>query len=796
MDERQKVKSLLILASSSPRMVLKPEALKEAGYDVERFSSVTSILGSQKLYHSCLVIVEIGGLEDVENARTFLEATESFSVNELRTIIYSIVRVKNIREKFSHFSVSDYVDGPVPERTVAFKLGLQQKLLIPSESGKGSEEEFHIHAISRETDGTLVMKGRGPAPHTGKWLLEQHAPQSKIRWRWIKKSGDEKENDEKFAVFTGDQIPRYEDADQTWLFTGKDPILETHAGKKITFFFSKNSPSMKRIQGDLGQESRIGELVLDAIVVEKKDAKALPSISLEENPTEKKEDKKPIEKKEEDPELRIFSIEKDSPLAISLAKKEGELKHEAIFGEDSCKKNLEIPLEKPGSMPGKEQFSPPVGVRESNVKTAPLSTEGDEKEKSQLKSEIEKKTSSPISSTFASTASEAPSEKKEKSLPAEESAGAKIPKDSATPKKNITQAESLEESFKEKNRLERFQEERTESGQGVSADAAAIEERKREELQIQLSAEKGSLKNSVAAQSVESKGKDIPDERYASKGSAAGEMVRGQPDQDVAHPISPEDQIKEDEILVSPSSPKAEKAIDSSSPVEKIQTESTSGGTSNLTSSGTISKPTESARTNRNLSISEKDVPSEQQNSHPAFSSGRRYFLKTLTELHDRNSTWERADIYRIYIAGEHKYYGIKSIEDIFPLWIYSGESAPEFIESKQSWLFYDQPPFEVRTQSDLPQAVSAFLITLLFKNSGQAANLIESMERKSKQSASSTVAATKRANASAPNPESSASQDSRSFLRQQLNQTRDVAVKISSPIVRAVVKFLNWLGL
>ena len=92
----------------------------------------------------------------------------------------------------------------------------------------------------------------------------------------------------------------------------------------------------------------------------------------------------------------------------------------------------------------------------------------------------------------------------------------------------------------------------------------------------------------------------------------------------------------------------------------------------------------------------------------------RNFLLKSLEELQDRNSSWERADKFRVYLSAADKYEGIREIADVLPLWIYQGELAPEFIEERKSWKFYDRGPVLCLELNHVPVAVMTMLKELI----------------------------------------------------------------------------------
>jgi hypothetical protein len=84
----------------------------------------------------------------------------------------------------------------------------------------------------------------------------------------------------------------------------------------------------------------------------------------------------------------------------------------------------------------------------------------------------------------------------------------------------------------------------------------------------------------------------------------------------------------------------------------------------------------------------------------------RHFVTMTLAELSDRDSSWHPMHRYRIYLSASHRYYGVKDPATLLPLWVYEGELAPEFLEDKRAWKFYDRYPELYSTLDTLPPVV------------------------------------------------------------------------------------------
>jgi hypothetical protein len=102
------------------------------------------------------------------------------------------------------------------------------------------------------------------------------------------------------------------------------------------------------------------------------------------------------------------------------------------------------------------------------------------------------------------------------------------------------------------------------------------------------------------------------------------------------------------------------------------------------------------------------------QKSHDHDLKMRHFLIMTLEELQDKNSSWYPVDGYRIYLSAQHRYYGFSKIEEIFPLWVYEGELAPEFLDPQNAWKFYDRLPTSHTSLATLPDAIGRYLAVAL----------------------------------------------------------------------------------
>jgi len=88
----------------------------------------------------------------------------------------------------------------------------------------------------------------------------------------------------------------------------------------------------------------------------------------------------------------------------------------------------------------------------------------------------------------------------------------------------------------------------------------------------------------------------------------------------------------------------------------------------------------------------------------------RLFHLMTLKELNDKQSSWHPVGRFRIYLSAQHRYYGLPQPAEALPIWIYEGELAPEFLDEKESWKFYDRLPVSANDLESLPLEILEFI--------------------------------------------------------------------------------------
>lgn len=122
-----------------------------------------------------------------------------------------------------------------------------------------------------------------------------------------------------------------------------------------------------------------------------------------------------------------------------------------------------------------------------------------------------------------------------------------------------------------------------------------------------------------------------------------------------------------------------------------------------MTITATAREKSESIRVGGKVNVQEDNDPER-------YLKMRHFLMLTLEELQDKNSSWHPVEGYRIYLSAQDRYYGFPRPEALFPLWIYEGELAPEFIDRQKSWKFYDRLPNCHTSLATLPEPVLQYL--------------------------------------------------------------------------------------
>ncbi len=718
--------NVLILTSSNRNFPIDiHQEITKAGQNAIRFTQLADFFSSPLRQRPYLAILEIGNPEDIQRGILAYEWTQGEEA-PCRFLLLLSSKYLQLGEKALRFAGTETAVLPMAAKNLLFKIELQLKLLL-SDKPKMPASTQVFRADVSTFERHRVLKLKGPNPFEGKWNKDlQNSPSGKIRWRWVRTHAPENTEQEKSIpswTLESDTAPVYLPQEKIWQITDSSANLLGHFGEEEIYSWK----SFLEKQG----------IFLD----ESSQSKGKP---------EKQEDNR--NEKDSESFLPKLSVEEKRKNADSLEKPAGEPKLEkATLAEN--KESLQK------HRPAEERKRKEEESRSEGAKHSPHADEDVQKPEQNLSNSTQEEIEKKKILSSQQEIIESSAKKKERagsSLLAEDVSAPgedlteknwSTQQDQALPgsleshqKKAKFAIDDLTNSLKQKSQIETLNTEQNSPSQSVLTEEELLGKMKKKEFEIQ---EK--QKRSVLQQQVEIEGshrsdrrnefiqeESLPNPKKAiqeeGKDNPSLEEIFSRPKK---NPESLEKGTKE-ELL----EPKLEKEI-KRTPIseESFQSAAKSYSREKEISKKIVVDPQNQQEKEGKIEIEipadpklleqekriapspalleleqkfSKDNPTKSLESD--FLKVRHFEILSLKDLDDENSSWHPVDQFRVYLKAKHRYYGVKDVREIFPLWIYSGELAPEFLEKEESWKFYDRPPKKYLLQDALPVAVARFI--------------------------------------------------------------------------------------
>jgi hypothetical protein len=716
--------NILILSSSNRNFPLDIHGeITKAGQSAFRFSNLADFLASPLRQKPYLAVVEIGNPEDINRGILAYEWAMSEVVAN-RFLLLLASKYLQLGEKALRLAGTESATLPMPNKNLLFKIELQLKLLL-SEKPKAVTSSLVFQADIPELERTRVLKLKGPLPSEGRWNREaQESPSGKIRWRWVRAEVSEgKETEKVLPTWTleSNSAPVYLQAEKAWQVEDSSANLQSFFGDEEIYSlrqqFANNEPPPP--------------------TNEKKSEQAhVPAATVE-----------PVSQN------RVVgpdSVENANAAASSATSVESSKHHDPARQASEKVPRPKSPAEQPESLPPtkstvnkarlpdeqvKESEKTPHETRDDAPKTKKsVAATEQEKISSEQKPEWQEKRST------LPNAVPTPGETQQNIPVINKQAGAQIGITEEMEKKAKYSSSEENSAITDKRRLEILIEESlAPQAAPIIEDAAKISGKKRsfdmqERNRRQVLAEQEEVegRRKFAEESIslpDSSEKKQPLE-YAQMELAAKETTE--------NPAAEDSASRAKELATSAPEDLRKKERDAHTKTEEV--ESFQSVASSYFHEKEVSKKivTESVNSTDRAGKIEIDIPSDPQKletenriaQHPPkleveqtfsqdpnpppresdFLKTRHFEILTLAQLNDQNSTWHPVDQFRVYLSAQHRYYGLKDVRDIFPLWIYAGELAPEFLEKEKAWKFYDRGPQRFLMHDPLPVAIARFI--------------------------------------------------------------------------------------
>jgi hypothetical protein len=759
---------ILLFRSASPHYPLDilPE-LKKADLPAYSLSSLEEYIAAPARRQPFIAILEVGSLPDLDRALLAYDWSEKMQpFAPARYILLVSSRNISLGDKAKRFSGAELLVLPQPARSLLFKIDLQRKLLSREKNDRPPVEGFSSQ-FEEGPDGkkrVLVLRGQGPK--AGEWQSASgiDVPQGKVRWRWV--SLPAVPGGEEAAGFRWEaesaESPRYEAIKDGWVLEGEGDNLLCFRGEKEVF---SAQPPEQRLKAGVGE---------DAKSLSPADAKAAgeSGSTPRKVASEAVQEFSPEEAKKKKTAFQIENIASDvreKTQGGSAAKATGTSEESRRIADAAEAEPAETRLSKSregaaaGEAGKKQSFAQGAQAPASaEQKTSPLElsarfhADGPVAEKSQVFKTGEKQEQENSASPLTSSPQERRKAggKKEKAgedeIPSvknvdaiEESSGRSeavsswrnttvveesVERTQAQPKGSEAPADKRTEKKTEYWDLSREQ-----AGAPARASVIQAESAVAQDLKLKTSAPDAASPEPMAAKKTKilSAREEVPVARpQSNSGGAAspGNQTSPEPSAEIpahrkkkAEPLGSESsagQKNDPQFFSGGGGGNSRKVVVSGgeSPAETAEE-------SPALQSGEQRKKTEPAEAQRSSGGPARDDVVQRVKGQLAATGleedGRQYLVsryfvtRTLGELSDKESSWHPVGQYRVYLAAQARYFGIKHPRDLLPLWVYEGELAPEFLDESKAWKFYDRPPVAMANLESLPKEVEEFLYRL-----------------------------------------------------------------------------------
>lgn len=733
--------ALLVLNSTSLHFPNRyDEALAQAGHPVERHDSVDSFLQSRRRAEPFLALFEIGSSEDLERALIAYDWAETVQpLAPARFLLLLGSRNIELGERRRRFSSAEILVLPLPAKNLLFKIDLQLRLL-QSETPRAPEGFFAIfEGEPKAPHESRVLVMRGPGPGRGAWKAVGSTPEGKVRWRWV---GLPQKEEEPVKVdlsweAVSQKEPVFDESRKGWVVEDDKPDLRCFRQEKEVF--SARRAEQERAKSLSTESQRVGA---ENEMLAKEKISAAPRAPEEPNKAnsgnasplgarergakaESEQEKAEAEKTSAPPQPKAAEPAAKARAVLDEIRREKETKQHPA--QESAPWNAPDPKgTKPDPFPyGTPSYAKDPGENVSPETAGPVEgrVEGRQKpgnapeskpEKERLGAAPEGTAKSAVHSTLGSSSGERVSSftpSGEAAPPKEESAAphavvgnpkltgldpTRISGDSPGREPgHLSGGESQESNVDfqgaepESNSSERRRAEKGAREQGRiegKEHAPVVEE-------IDGARADRSLRRDTAPEAPRMKEKKISSQEQTP--SAGDEKQIEAP---VTEVLEKKKRESEPKIL-------APTEVNPSNPAIEIP-EGAAKKSHAWTVKGKAGESDDSVTVKGSREKGAETPPSEGQ----SLLASRLFLTMTLAELKDEESSWHPVDRYRVYLSARHRYYGVKDVEEYFPLWVYEGELAPEFLDKTRGWKFYDRLPEAHYSLESLPKPVAAYL--------------------------------------------------------------------------------------
>jgi hypothetical protein len=731
---------LLLLNSLSPHFSANfDSAIRQAGHNLERVESLDAFLASPLRTKPFLALFEIGGAEDIERALIAFDWIESVQpLAPVRVILILASKNIDLGERRRRFGNAELTILPMPAKNFLFKLELQQRL-VKSDPIK-NPEGFAAHFEEEKEKGKRVLVLKGPSPAQGHWQSHGFSPKGTVRWRWVGQETKKPHDAGKVELAweaESKAAPIYDEKKNSWVMNEEDAdILCLRKGQE---FYSAKKNAVTKAATATAEET---EKSLLAKEVEAKKAveiaKSLGIGRVDESGVQVAREKQAAAREKANSELQKAKVVVATNKSTEDAAPFSALKHQRELGTPGGQEKNSTTAGWNTHQGGQNIGAPNTGTSNSS-ENIPKTENLDSKENTKITS------TAPVMSADAQARERNLLAAKEKlkleQAAAKEMEERKISGKSAPAHRNNSEAvgsfsgktpeldsivsasleavsrEAPKSSLSETNRISGDAQNRLGGTIGKSfVFAEEINSEEKSEKNKAPSKPKKQTKEEEEGEAAAAKAKKIIIEQEELPPKAA--LPREENAAPATKTKAPLQSTLSEELK------KLARAIRPTS--EENSTEQKNSNENSASPANDDTTRIESHWQEKNEPVwsvrdGQKDLSQEERHfgapkksddirAGDALLASRHFVILSLSELRDQNSSWHPVENYRIYLSANHRYYGVKHPGEIFPLWVYNGELAPEFLEGGRGWKFYDRGPELFYSLDSLPTTVANYV--------------------------------------------------------------------------------------
>lgn len=696
--------TILILNSPSQHFPLDVQSLlQKAGHESHRLPDLNAFISSPLRAQPFLAVLEVGTLEDIDRALLAFEWAESVQPLAAGRFLL-LLGSKHIQlgDRAGRFRGVEIAQWPLPPKNLVFKLELQLRLLVSEPKiPERPREGFLVEFTGPERERVMVM--RGPGAREGSWKPTAIVESGKTRWRWVKGvEAPVAANIGLSWIAESAQAPVFDEKRGEWRVKDAGADLVCVRGKEE--IFSARKIALARPEGEsavLPGQSQGGAHESSAVSTNRANEPGhLPGRDDNRDTHEPGNTKLSAGTMNQTESVSTYTTA--TPAAKSLATSDATTVNASERASQLAAPprlqmaNLSEHITEAATTPNTASASAAASVKVEDAATQPPAAVEEEA------GEISRSASLPREKNETTD--------REKPVPHPDNRGSlrvrrktelSQTEESAPLPDQPTQTDTAVGELGHAERAEKRQKNR--NAPAVADDSFSTDEqlkqKSREERERKAAARATkapqSVSDAASATDAAEKAQQVAEE----SNTARREKLKRSEDQSLDH-AEGEDSFpagearRTDEAHVGGTAAEGfdKIVLDSGRGQAEAKERSEPGGRSD--------KP-----------VPVRVVEGQGETEDPERYLKMRLFLTlTLEELGDDNSSWHPLDGYRIYLSAQHRYYGLKNVDDIFPLWVYEGELAPEFLESKQAWKFYDRLPLSYTGWAGLPKPVEDFL--------------------------------------------------------------------------------------